>query len=258
MSRMWSGSGPQFSLDWGGRSWTLDVNGHRPGLCAAEFGPLLALEGVAEVGRWDPDALSGETIVGYEVRHGRVESTYAPKGWGSITARAAWSPWHENGVDLEVELSAKSVGELRRVEVRIASLWPEVGERPGPTLRWVEPRDARSAGLSYDGREVDLLRLTTLPPRESAFLTPRLVSSDDGWLYAEMVHPQDVTRRIRQGGRTLALSKTTRYGLFGHDLEKGVVLRGRLRGLWLPADTGKEQAFANLEEFLHEPPPLAT
>jgi hypothetical protein len=125
--------------------------------------------------------------------------------------------------------------------------------------------------LSYDGREPDLRRLTTLPPRRDAFLCPRLVSTDHGDraeagqeagspspLYAEIVHPDDISRRIREGGRTMASARTTRYALFGHDLEKGVVLRGRLRGIWLQADDGKQAAFDELEKFLEEPLPLGT
>jgi hypothetical protein len=160
-------------------------------------------------------------------------------------------------VDLEIELSTRSVGELRHVEVRVASLWPSDQHGAVPAARWVEPRDARCAALSYDGREPDLSGLTTLPPRASTFLTPRLVADGDR-LYAEMVHPQDVSRRIREGGRTLARARTTRYGLFGYDLERGVVLRGRLRGIWLSSPSAKEEAFRHMEQFLAEPPPLST
>jgi hypothetical protein len=261
MSRTWKAQGNEFQLDWGPHAWSLRVDGAHPGLYATDLGPLLALDGLAECGRSDPDALSGKSLIGFEYRHGRVEATYAPQGWGSIQVRAAWSPFGEDAVDLEVQLSAQSVGELRRVEVKVVSHWQhKETESREPIARWVEPRDARSAGLSYDGRETNLHGLTTLPPRESAFLTPRLITDggDAPWLYAEMIHPQDVTRRIREGGRTLGAAKTTRYGLFGYDLEKGVVLRGRLRGVWLRSQSAKEEAFAHFEEFVHEPPPLST
>jgi hypothetical protein len=164
-------------------------------------------------------------------------------------------------VSLEIQALARSVAELRRLEIKVCSAWPQPEHAtPSPTLRWVEPRDARAAGLSYDGREGDLTGLTTLPPRESAFLVPRLLDDPErcGWLYAEMVHPADVTRRIREGGTSMATARTTRYGLFGHDLEKGVVLRGRLRGIWLHSDQAKQRAHECLEAFLREPPPLGT
>ena len=157
MSPRWGGSGPEFDLVWGGRTWRLKVDDARPGLRTQDedgaeiVGPLLALEGVAEVGRWEPDALSGATLIGYERRFERVEATYAPPGWGDLTVRAAWEPSGHDGVDLEIQMSALSVDQLKAVEVKLMSVLPE---RPtARRRRWVEPRDVRSAGLSYDGRE---------------------------------------------------------------------------------------------------------
>jgi hypothetical protein len=219
---------------------------------------LLSLDGVAAVGRWHRDALGPTSLVGYELRHGRLEAIYSPAGWGEMTVRAAWSHVGDDSVDLEVQVSTRAIEPLRRVEIKVLSVWPDAEATFEPIPRWVEPRDARSAGLSYDGRELDLRGLTTLPPRLDAFQTPRIVSgaATDGRVYVEMVHPDDVTRRIREGGRSLARSRTTRYGLLGHDLERGVVLRGRIRGIWLPPDASKDEAFVRMEQFLREPPPL--
>ena len=49
-----------------------------------------------------------------------------------------------------------------------------------------------------------------------------------------------------------------RYGLFGHDLEKGVIVRGRLRGLWIPCGDFDEMSREAFREFLETPPPLGT
>jgi hypothetical protein len=264
MLRDWVGTGPEFHLEWGGRTWSLNVCDTRPGLRVPtpSMGPLLGLEGVAKAGHWAPGALSGATLVGFELRGRRIEATYAPLGWGALFVRAGWSCEHHDAVDLEIQVHALSVGQLKALEVKVVSqlTQPPESRAYAPLFRWVEPRDAHAASLSYDGREPDLRGLTTLAPRESAFHSPRLVSPDEagGWLYAEMVHPDDVSRRIREGGRTLALALTTRYGLFGHDIEKGVVLRARLRGLWLRSEQAKEVALARFEEFLEEPPPLKT
>ena len=252
MTRHWTGTGPAFGIEWGGQSWTLRVDGDRPGLTSADgtLGPLLSLVGVAEVGRSAPDALSGATLVGCECRLGRVEATYAPPGWADLTVRAAWAPHGVEGLDLEIQVSTSSVGLLRRVEVLVASGSADAGP-PG----FVEPRDARSAALTYDGREPDVSGLTTLPPRRF----PPLLSRHEGlgraaW-YAEFVHPQDATRRLSLG---LPPIHSTRYGLFGYDLEKGVVLRARLRGLWLTGVTPRGVALDRYEAFLAEPPPLMT
>ncbi|HEV3166072.1 MAG TPA: hypothetical protein VGZ22_18740 [Isosphaeraceae bacterium] len=266
MVREWIGDGPAFEVAWGGQRWSLFLGDERPGLRVAgnQPGPLLALEGLASAGRFDPAALTGMTLVGSERRFERVEATYAPPGWGGLVVRAAWSPSGDDGMDLEVQVQASSLGELKAVEVKLVSQFADPAPTPqtSPRLasRWVEPRDARSAALSYDGREPDLRGLTTLPPREAAFHSPRLVPgpAGDGWLYAEMVHPDDVTRRIREGGRTMAQAHTTHYGLFGHDLEKGVVLRARLRALWLRSEDAKEAALDQFEQFLQAEPPLTT
>jgi hypothetical protein len=265
MTRAWHGEGPNFTVAWGGDDWTLSVEGQHPGLRPGKslpaLGPLLSLDGVAAPGRCAPTALSDATLVGLERRHDRIEATYAPLGWGALYVRAAWSPIGTDGIDLEVQGQALSVGQLRSLEVKLFSSLAPPADAPSPALRWVEARDAQCASLSYDGREADLRGLTTLPPRESAFLAPRLVPVDlhgEPWLYAEMVHPHDISRRIREAGRTLAQAHNTRYALFGLDLEKGVVLRARLRAVWLRGADAKERAFEHFEEFLSAPLPLGT
>jgi len=77
--------------------------------------------------------------------------------------------------------------------------------------------------------------------------------------YMELVQPNDVARRIivepfEQPARRCSLS--TRYGLFGHDVEKGVVLRARLRGCWIRSQTPEDDARRLYEEFLDAPLPL--
>jgi hypothetical protein len=222
---------------------------------------LLALDGVAAIGRWSADALSGATLVGFERRFERIEATYAPPGWGHLTVRAAWSPSERDGVDLEIQINALSVGALKAVEVMLLSVLPEPTPSSSRPKRWVEPRDTRSAGLSYDGRETDVLGLTTLPPAEaSAPLLPRVLPGPwgDGRSYIEMVLPHDASRRITEAGKVSSLGHTTRYGLFGHDLEKGVVLRARLRGIWTTSLTAREDALNLYEDFQREPLPLGS
>jgi hypothetical protein len=264
MARSWSGDGPEFDIAWGGRSWTLKVDGPRPGLRTSgpDAGPVLSLEGVAAPGRWDADAFSGATLVGFERRFERIEATYGPPGWGDLSIRAAWSPSGsgDEGIDLEIQLSAQSVGELKALEVKLASVLPELSKSSGRRKRWVEPRDARSARFSYDGREPDIHGLTTLPIPDDDRLAPRVLPAPwpGGASYVEIAHPHDVARRIAETIKIGTVGHTTRYGLFGHDLEKGVVLRGRLRGLWLISSTPEREALERYDEFLREPPPLGT
>lgn len=254
MNWSWGGTDSVASIEWGGRSWTLDLKAERPGLVHNEFGPLLALDGLAAPGRLDRSAFSASSLRDVERRFEGIEATYHPEGWGDLRLRATWSLCGTDAIDLLIQLSAQSVDELRQLEVLVASHWPS--ERNASGHRWVEARDDHAASLSHDGREPALNNLTTLPPSESALRSPRIVASDTSLAYVEMAHPDDVTRRIFEGGKTRDLCHSIRYGLFGYDLEKGVVLRGRLRAAWVPSHIVKAESIRRMAEFLDQPPPL--
>ena len=253
MGRTWVADGSEFRLEWGGREWTLAPHSELPGLRSEDLGPLLGLEGLAAPGRREVGVFGHQALVEAEVRHGRVETVYRPAGWGDLSVRASWAPIGEESVDLVVEVSARSVGELRALEVVVLSTLegPPRADRP----RAVEPRDARAAALSYDGREPDLDGLATEPvgPLRAPWFVPK--AGIEGWTYLELAHPDDVSRRVAEGRLP---HRATRTCLFGHDLERGVVLRGRLRAAWLAKDTAFSRAGAIHDEFLAEPPPLTT
>jgi hypothetical protein len=69
-----------------------------------------------------------------------------------------------------------------------------------------------------------------------------------------------VARRIISGpvGEAFSIGSTVsvRHALFGHDLEKGVILLGRLRGLWIRSEAPEHDTLALLDEFLRDPLPL--
>jgi hypothetical protein len=253
LERAWEGSGSGYRLEWGGLEWTVEPGASPVGFRAEGLGPLLALEGLAASGRRDADAFGAASLRGVEVRQGRLEATFVPQGWPELTVRAAWWPVGERGVGLEVELGTRSVGELRGVEVLVRSQLGGAVLAGAP--RSVEPRDARAAALSYDGREPDVAGLTTEPPGPVGYpwLVPQ--SGREGATYLEMVHPDDAARRVHVGRLPYDL---TVYGLFGYDLERGVVLRGRMRGFWLPKAAAYTEAERLYAEFLREPPPLTT
>lgn len=253
MLRSWEGSGAEYAIEWGDLRWGLRLDDARPGLRSGEIGPLLGLEGLSAPGRWDPEATSGRWLRNVESRLGRIEATYVPEGWDELTLRASWSSPDPDVIDLEVQVSTRSVGRLQAVEARVLST---LSTPPGPGVyRSVEPRDARSAALTYDGRETDLSELSTGPPApvRTPWLAPK--SGREGWTYVELVHPDDASRRLFEGRLPFP---TCRYGLFGLDLERGVVLRGRLRGIWLRKSEAFEGAQRHLDAFLKEPPPLST
>jgi hypothetical protein len=247
------------------------VDDERPGLRPSNslHGSILALEGVAMCGRSDPGAFTGVTLSKAEKVRSRIEATYTPTGWGGLSVRASWSSALEGqGIDLEIQVSASSVDELKAVEVFVASRFLEPRDPASEAAAlWVQARDPRSAALCFDGREPAsaLGRLTVLPIPEKPAPEATLTFSpwrDVPGSYLEMAHPQDVARRVNMGRGALppspGYSLGVRYGLFGHDLEKGVVLRGRLRGCWLPSGTTAESCRALLQQFYDMPPPLGS
>jgi hypothetical protein len=267
----WEGNGPCFHLWWGYRAWELKLDEAEPGLRWESHGSrasLFSLSQLRAAGRFSRSAFTSANLLGFELHRNRVVAAFAPPNWGDLTVRVAWGVATDNAVDLEVQASATSVAELFGLEVEVSSNWIELGGASADALTWtVEPRDACAAALSYDGREAAsvLHGLTTLPFREpvGASLRPRVwtVSSrnDPDLYYAEMVHPSDVARRviIAPAGQSASRhSYSTRYGLFGHDLEKGVVLRARLRACWIQSKSPEDDVRRRYDEFLREPLPL--
>ncbi len=244
-------TGDSAEIEWAGATWTLGFDEGRFGLRrAGEAGERLALLGLAAVGRRDDRAFTPDCLAGVELLHARLLATFEPVGWNGLTVRAAWGPSRDGrAMDLEIQASTSTVGELRRLEVLVGSRFegqPQAGSQV------VTARDRASASLTYDGRESDeaLARLRTLAVPTS----PPSIEGAGGYL--ELVHPQDVSRMIVDGGGDAPAAEVA-YALFGYDLEKGVVLRGRLRGVWLAGST-PDAAAAERRRFLEEPPPLRT
>ena len=75
-----------------------------------------------------------------------------------------------------------------------------------------------------------------------------------------MAHPDDVARRISTDPAAASSAtvpgRFVRYGFFGLSIEKGVILRARLRGCWIHSSEPEDAARALYEEFLKQPPPL--
>ena len=268
----WQGEGPVFTIESAGRIWTLFLDEDRPYLCWADeksIARLLGLDHIAAIGRRDESAFTGPSLTAFEQHRGRIQATYTPPGWHGLSMRAAWGPMPDHdGFDLEVQVSATSVGLLRHLEVAVVSTWAPTIFPEDVGFSIVEPRDVHAAALSYDGREPPrvLRHLTTMPVPASSphTLAPACYSlpytgPPPGHSYVELVQPNDCARRIVRG--MLAEGKpypaqSIRYGLFGHNLEKGVVLRGRIRGVWIDAAVAAEEAPRRHEAFLREPPAL--
>lgn len=88
-------------------------------------------------------------------------------------------------------------------------------------------------------------------------------SPETEWSYAEMVHPADflgfelaeaTTANQPAGTHSMRLA----FRLFGERLEKGVIRRVRVRGMFLPRHRDEEAALAAYRHLADEPLPLTT
>jgi hypothetical protein len=115
-------------------------------------------------------------------------------------------------------------------------------------------RDAESVGYE---------RLTETPQ------TPLDVNSDEGpgcllfrlagteVSYAEMIHPADFRHSRLWGSSDVAGELCVRHRLFSGRLEKGVILRARVRGVFLPRRRDTQVAAACYSAFGATGPPLS-
>jgi hypothetical protein len=237
----WNGSGPEFTLIWGGREWTLKVDGPCPGLCLSSSetpSKLLSLDHLAGPSRRDFEAFTPQTLVDVERYRSSVRATFAPPSWGGLRVRAAWSAAAAEAVDLEIQISASSVGELDELEVALVT-------RPG------------FPPIEQAGTPVQPVLPGPGPRGPSLWRAPW---GPTDLFYAEMVHPDDLARRKRaqpnSGQEATSPAPEAHYSLFGLELEKGVILRGRLRGSWFRSSDPRAKLAALYADFLANALPL--
>ena len=105
---------------------------------------------------------------------------------------------------------------------------------------------------------------TTAPARHVARLANTAADCwlfrlpDSRYCYAEMIHPADDRGCALSRGANAADGWLLRRSLFGERLEKGVILRARLRGLLLPRQDDEQGAIAASAAFMASQLPLTT
>ncbi|MHC4178090.1 MAG: hypothetical protein ACYSWU_11325 [Planctomycetota bacterium] len=98
---------------------------------------------------------------------------------------------------------------------------------------------------------------TTMRPEEGAgCLLFRPAGSELS--YAQMVHPTDFRHDQLSGSPEDQGTMQVRHQLFSQRLEKGVILRARMRGVFLPRDGDARIAAACYAVFADAEPPLST
>ncbi len=221
--------------------WTWDPAAAAPGLVLSGIAPcarLLTLEGMA----CGPSG-AGLTLLGAPVRaerlHDRVIADYTVTLGGEVAVRATWMPTHGlDGVDLFVEASTPTVGEVADLRLIIG------GSMPGARSIQV----ARASHVPEHRGELGFM-----PPAVEATITLVRDPAFAGRAYVELVLPLGLAGVERP---SITSGLLPRYAFFGGDLERGVVVRGRVRGAWVPDGEAELQADALWHAFRSLPPAL--
>jgi hypothetical protein len=184
------------------------------------------------------------------VRVGDLVVTYAESSARSLRVQVYWrceSRVDFHSIELQVSVQTDQLGVATPV---LTSSQLQIVE----ALRLVDAASARFVplGLRAGGPQ-------QLDPREGpGCLLFRLPHSS--WSYAEMIHSADfqqdqfVPRQTAEGNCQVALE----HRLFPGTLEKGVILRARVRGLLVPRDDDGARVAEDYLQFLRSPLPLTT
>lgn len=204
--------------------------------------PNLKLLGV-EIESLSPDR--HEILVDHYPRGGDLVATYAQTADRpfrvQIYWRAAPSSAPVSGADLLVSVQTSLLDSLPQLHTL-----SELGDEAVFQLRDVE--SSGFAPLPLDRGQ----SLVCKPGEGPGCFLFRVAQAP--WSYVEMIHPADTQGSLVARGPTGGL--TLRHELFGLDLEKGVILRARARGAFVPRAEDESLAAQAWRQFIHSPPPL--
>ncbi len=158
--------------------------------------------------------------------------------WRSVKAEGALS----GAVIVDLQVSVQTHLLDARPHVKTCSMWPQVDVLQMTDFehsRW-QPLDARTISKG-SARSIHRPHcLIARPPGKA-------------WSYVEMTHPADVAQSsLEHSGAVLTL----KHVLFGDELEKGVILRGRVRGVFTDRARDTAVAVAAYADLLAAPLPL--
>lgn len=188
-----------------------------------KIGLLLGLEVVDAVNLGQQSLALPGIIPDMIIRHNTLTVQYAPTTKRPVECQARWQLHPEGMIDLEVSTLTPGKWDGLAVQTRTQLL------TKNPDVELFIDKSVSPAMLIYRPMGMEIS-------------------------YAEFCHPQDGIELLHQSESALT---TTRFRLFGHDLEKGVILRGRLRGIVVPRAFDMLAAHAARRHFLSETPNLA-
>jgi hypothetical protein len=184
------------------------------------------------------------------VRCGDLVATYPETPNRPARVQIYWRAGGDQGtsqaafVDLQISVQTNELGVPTPIET--------VSRLPGwQVWRLTKPRDGEFALLDIGGDQ-ELLG----PDDGPGCLLFR--SGDRRWSYVEMVHPADFHATELTAATRADAAWQLRHRLFPDALEKGVILRGRIRAAWLPPGDDQALASALYRALVDMPPPLTT
>ncbi len=164
--------------------------------------------------------------------------------WRAVASAAPGSPLAELDLLLSVRTSALHAPSTMSVRSELPA---------NETLRLVDAGSAEYETLNTSGEGP----WGHSPDDGPECLLFRIAGSDLS--YAEMVHPADFQQSVLSRSEGADGVACIRHHLFGEQpLEKGVILRARVRGLLLARHGDAESAARHYREFVAAEPPLGT
>jgi hypothetical protein len=236
-------------------------------------GPVLAIDSVCAAGSpgWPAGFHSPQPP--HRVRRELVDVQIEPTPRCPVRLDLYWSAASPNRIDGEV--LASSTTPLDRLEVRTISRAPTCG-RVGadellmclggsrrewlnvaashlPRGKWcVAPRDVDAARFGLDGRSPSFDESALCV--QSAWPIVLYRPAGRSWSYVEMSRRDDCARVV---ARVYGGHAEWSFGLFGLDLEKGVILRGRVCGAIIPRRGDTQLAVKLFRRVAAEAPHLS-
>lgn len=265
MKAYWFLDGQQFSFEAGPFVGQLSAITPQLGIRSiAVDGSSLANWNLLGVDLADATDADGAANVDYYSRGGDVVATYLPSKLRNVRIQIYWRvqvlPWVSNHccvIDLQVSAQTDLLDSIPLVATR--STVPS-GEAISPLANAAVTNEGISSERAVLGAAEHCV---ILRPHASQFS------------YVEMIHPDDVAERnakdIAGNSRKSQIGpgptdvpgmstacRTIEHRLFTGHLEKGVILRGRLRGVIAPRADDLAIAKMAFESFLRDPLPLTT
>lgn len=277
MAQRWQDTPDGYSLNHAELTAELVLTRHTPGLRNMSLGsgatglrwagPILGVQSLQASGKHLGRVGAEGALLERRLRRNVVDAQFrATKRWPA-RLHLYWKATTAGQIDLEVlvatpqpleKLEVVTVGHVPCAEAMV----PVSGKRTSwvgihaatqfGSRSLVLPRDRAVALFSMDGRTPRFGETVLAPAYGYPIVVYRLRNPD--WSYVEMSHPEDCARIV---ARVDAAVARVSFGLFGLDLEKGVILRGRVRGIFVPRRADLDQAMELFKRFLAQKPPLS-